>query len=341
MEEVKDIQEQLLDGVRMQLKEGEKLAAVLQDTLFLSADAVYRRIRGDVPFSIFETKTICEKFNLSFDEYGTFKRGKVNFLYTPLNTIGLNFTTYLEGIRDGLKQAKQLKDVNLIMCVNDTPLFQLFNLPHLTRFKFFFWAKTYLGIEEYKNEKFKREKIDKQTLAVGIEAHNIYNSIPTTEIYGPETLRGTLRQIKYYFDSQQFEDPSYALELLDNLQVLAEHMRKQCEIGRKFAAGNEPPSSGNEFYMYSNDTYIADNTYVIDWDGGSAVYFSHNIMNYLNTTDPYYITESKFVLDKLKKNSSIITEDNAKERERFFSSIEKTIQNFRRKIEVELEDDVY
>lgn len=340
MEGVKDIQEQLLDGVRMQLSEGDKLVDALRHTLHLSLDAVYRRIRGEVPFSIFETKTICEKFNLSFDNYGSYKKGKVNFLYTPLNAIGLNFTNYLEGIRDSLKQAKQLSDVEILMCVNDTPLFQIFNLPHITRFKFFFWAKTYLGIEAYADEKFKREKIDKRTLSLGIEAHNIYNSIPTTEIYGPETLRGTLRQIQYYFDSKQFEDPSYALELLDNLSQLCAHMKRQCESGRKFAYGNEPPSSGNEFHMYSNDTYIADNTYLINWSGGDAVYFSHNIMNYLNTTDAYYIAESKFVLDKLKKNSSLITNENVKERERFFNSIEKTIQNFKRRIEVELDSEI-
>ena len=71
MEEVKDIQEQLLDGVRMQLKEGEKLAAVLQDTLFLSADAVYRKeitLQKGVQRQLKETCAMqSEHASLSFD----------------------------------------------------------------------------------------------------------------------------------------------------------------------------------------------------------------------------------------------------------------------------------
>lgn len=337
MDVKQDIQQRIFEAIKLQLPKGVKLAHVMQDTLFLSQDAVYRRLRGEVALSIYETKTLCTKFNISFDDFGEYKKGHVSFTYNPVERIELNFTSYLEGLRDGLRQVKQLENVHLIMSINDTPLFQLFNLPHLTRFKFFFWAKTYLQIPAYVDEKFKREKIDKNSLSIGIEAQNLYNSIPSYEIYGPETLRGTLRQIEYYFDAHMFEDPSYALELLDNLDQLVAHMKHQAEIGRKFTRGNEPVTSGNEFYMFSNDTYIADNTYLIKWQSGSFVYFSHNIMNYLMTGDPFYVQESETLLNRLKNNSSPISAVNTKERNRFFANIERTIYNFRRKVESELE----
>jgi hypothetical protein len=337
MEVEKDIQQRIFNTIKLQLPKGEKLSNIIQDTLHLSQDATYRRLRGDVPLTIYETKTLCEKFNISFDDYGDLERGRVQFSYNPLMNIDMNYKSYLAGLRDGLAQVRSLDNVHMIMSINDTPLFQVFNLPHLTRFKFFFWAKTYLQMPEYQSEKFKREKIDKEALAIGIEAQNLYNSIPTTEIYGPETLRGTLRQIEYYFDSHQFEDPSYALEILDNLIQLNDHMRIQAENGAKFTRGNEPVTSGNEFNMYSNDTYIADNTYLIKWDSGSSVYLSHNILNYLVTMDPYYAEESERVLTKLRDNSSLISKINAKERNRFFGNIERTILNFRRKVEAELD----
>ena len=337
MEIEKDIQQRIFNSIKLQLTQSEKLSNVLQETLFVSQDAAYRRLRGEVPLTIYETKTLCEKFGLSFDDYGDIQKGRVQFTYNPLDRIGLNFETYLTGLRDGMRQVKDLKDVKMIMSINDTPIFQLFNLPHLTRFKFFFWAKTYLKIPAYANEKFKREKIDKKVLQVGIEAHNLYNSIPTYEIYSPETLRGTLRQIEYYFDAHLFEDPNYALELIDNLLELLEHMKAQAESGKKFAKGNESASGENNFFMYSNDTFIADNTYLINWDGGSSVYLSHNIMNYLTTMDPFYAQESQLVLDELINNSSLISGGNVKERNKFFGNIERTILNFRRRVESELE----
>ncbi len=338
MDVTQDVQQRIFETIKKQLPKDEKIAAVLMNTLFLSQDAVYRRLRGDVPLTIYETKTLCDAYNISFDEIDSYKKGIVNFNYLPLDRIGLNFEAWLTGLRDGLKQIKEQDGAEMTISINDTPIFQLFNLPHLTRFKFFFWAKTYLKIPAYENELFKREKIDKKVLMVGIEAHNIYNSIPTVEIYSPETLRGTLRQIQYYFDAHLFEEPSYALELIDNLLDLIKHLKAQAELGRKFAFGNEAPESGNPVEMYFNETFIADNTYLIKTDAGSSVYLTHNIMNYLNTTDPYYIKESEFVLDKLINNSSLISQVNVKDRNRFFAQLEKTVLSFKRRVEEELEE---
>lgn len=337
MEKQPDIQQRLLEGVKQRLPKGEKLAHVMMDILNLSQDAVYRRIRGEVPLTIFETKILCEKYDISFDDYGTYRKGQVTFNYNALTKIEMNFEEYLIGLRDGMRLIKNLDQPEIWMSINDTPLFQLFNLPHLTRFKFFFWAKTYLKIPAYVNEKFKREKIDKRVLQIGIEAHNIYNSITTHEVYSHETLRGTLRQIQYYFDADLFEDPTYALELLDNLQQLTKHMQAQAEIGRKFVHGNEPVQSGNEFHMYFNETYVADNTYLVKWKDGKAMYTSHNIMNYLSTTDPFYTNETEFTLQNLFANSSPISKVNAKDRSRFFAGIDRTIQTFRKHVEATLE----
>lgn len=332
-----DIQQRLLDGIKQKLPKGEKLAQVMMEKLNLSQDAVYRRIRGEVPLTIFETKILCESYDISFDDYGTYKKGQVTFSYNALTSIELNFEAYLVGLRDGMRQIKNLENPELYMSINDTPLFQLFNLPHLTRFKFFFWAKTYLKIPAYKDQKFKREKIDKRVLQIGIEAHNLYNSITTHEVYSHETLRGTLRQIQYYFDADLFEDPGYALELIDNLLQLTKHMQAQAEIGRKFAHGNTPVTAGNEFFMYFNETFISDNTYLIKWKTGKAVYFSHNILNYLLTADPFYTNETEMTLNNLFANSSPISEVNAKDRSRFFSGLERTILAFKKHVESSLE----
>lgn len=331
-----DIQQRIFDTIKRQLPKDEKIALVLMNTLFLSQDAVYRRLRGDVPLTIHEAKTLCDAYNISLDEIDAYKKGSVNFNYLPLDRIGLNFESWITGLRDGLKQIKAQENTHMTMSVNDTPIFQLFNLPHLTRFKFFFWAKTYLKIPAYENELFKREKIDKRVLMIGIEAHNIYNSIPTTEVYSPETLRGTLRQLQYYFEAQLFEDPHYVLELIDNLLDLIGHLKMQAELGRKFAFGNEAPSSGNPIEMYYNETFISDNTYLVKSNAGSSVYLTHNIMNYLNTTDPYYIQESEFVLEKLVQNSSLISQVNVKDRNRFFGVLEKNVLAFKKKVTDEL-----
>ena len=334
-----DIQQQLFNKIKLELDEDEKLVDVLMDTLFISSDAAYRRISGKVALTIFETQTLLDKFNISLGNLGSFQKNKILFNYRPLSRIDFNFESYLTGLRDNLIEIKKLNNPEFLVSINETPVFQLFNLPHLTRFKFFFWAKSYLRIPAYKDAKFKREKIDRDVLQIGIEALNIYNAMPSTELYCPDTLRGILRQIEYYFEAGVFEENSYALELLDNVMALSHHLKHQAEVGHKFVHGNEPNESKNStFNMYLNDTYLPDNTYYIQHDEGALTYFSHNVMNFIMTQNPDYCSDTKLILDRLLSNSTLISVNAAKDRDKFFSSLERAVENLRKKIELSLED---
>jgi len=295
-------------------------------------------MNGKVAITIFETQILLDTYDLNIGNLGTYKKDKIIFDYRPLSRINFNFESYLTGLRDSLISIKQLKNPNITISVNETPVFQLFNFPHLTRFKFFFWAKSYLQIPEYVDAKFKREKINKKVLSIGIEAHNMYMSMPTTELYCPETLRGILRQIEYYFDSGIFEDNHYALELLDNVSGLAKHINHQAEIGHKFAKGNEPNSAEQTaFNMYLIETYLPDNTYYVEHDNGALTYFSHNIMNFIMTHNPEYNSDTKMILDRLLDNSTLISGTSHKERTKFFNALEKAIDQLRKKINFAIE----
>ena len=333
-----DLQQILFESIKDTFFNGEKLSEVIQADLNISSDAAYRRIRGDVPLTIFETKILTEKYKLSFDNIGEFKKDKVIFDYKPLSNIEFNFAGYLTSLRDTLRKVRMKENPHLFISINDTPILQLFNFPHLTRFKFFFWAKSFLSIEEYKDKKFAYEKIDPKVLAIGIETHNLYNSMPTTEIYCPETLKGTLRQIEYYFDADLFEDTNYVIMLLDNLLELSAHLQKQAEIGHKFVYGNEPNTAeSTKINMYYNATYLPDNTYYIEYEDSGQTIFTHNIMNTIRTADPVYNKDTKMILDRLMDNSTLISVSSSKERNKFFSSLNKTINNFKKRILLELE----
>jgi len=330
----------LLNQVKSKLNPKERLVDVLQNELSLSTDAVYRRMRGAVPLTLMEAKILSQKYNISLDDVNISVKGKVSFNYRPIKTINENFETYLTNLRDQLRIIKGLGNPHIFISVNDTPLFQLFNFPHLTRFKFFFWAHSYLQIPEYKLMKFGQDKIDKRVLQIGIEAHNIYNSIPTTEIYCPEALRGTLRQIEFYVEADMFDDISYALKLLDNLQELSNHMKQQAKLGHKFVYGNEPNQSENsKINVYFNPNYLPDNTYYVQHDKGATTYISHNIMNIIATTDFQYNKDTKFIIDRLMATSTLISQTSVRERNRFFADLNKTIKTFRKRIEFLIKQD--
>jgi hypothetical protein len=333
-----DVQEILFQKIEAKLDPNQRMVEVLMEQLHISMDAAYRRMNGKVALTIYETQLLLDAFDLNLGNLGSYRKDKIIFNYKPLSRINFNFESYLTGLRDSLVEIKRLKNPELVISVNETPVFQLFNFPHLTRFKFFFWAKSYLQIPEYVNAKFKREKIDKRVLSIGIEAHNIYMSVPTQELYCPEVLRGILRQIEYYFDTGVFEDNTYALELLDNVSNLAKHISHQAEVGHKFVVGNEPNSAEQTaFNMYFLETYLPDNTYYVKHDQGAMTYFSHNIMNFIMTNNPEYNSDTKMILDRLLDNSTLISKTGHKEREKFINALEKAIEQLRKKITLAIE----
>ena len=82
----------------------------MQENLSISSDAAYRRIRGDVPLTIYNTKVLSEKYDISSDNIGEFKKDKVIFNYKPLSKIDFNFESYLTTIRNNLRQIKSLNN---------------------------------------------------------------------------------------------------------------------------------------------------------------------------------------------------------------------------------------
>jgi hypothetical protein len=89
--------------------------------------------------------------------------------------------------------------------------------------------------------------------------------------------------------------------------------------------------------MYLNETINTDSTFYFKGKELEGLYITHNIMNYLQTYDPQYVADTKFMIDQQIANSSLISIVNEKERNNFFFDFDRTIMSFKRKIEAELE----
>ncbi len=115
-------------------------------------------------------------------------------------------------------------------------------------------------------------------------------------------------------------------------------MQKQAEIGHKFVYKNKPNTSeSTKINIYYNPTYLPDNTYYIEYENSGKTIFTHNIMNTITTADPVYNEDTKMILGRLMDNSILISKTAVKERNKFFTSLNKKITNFKKSIELELE----
>jgi hypothetical protein len=334
---VSGIQAKLFELIKQSLREDESMGLVLSDVLSLSTDAVYRRIRQETLMTIEELRKLCIHFDISFDALMEMKAGSAVFSYLNLKEGQFTVEKYLEGILNGLSRLKSAKDAAIFLSVNNVHFFQALNFPQIIRFRLFFWAKTHLMLPEFKTKRFTHEKISSEAYDMGREILSAYNRIPTTEIVDEEMMHGFLKQVLYYLESNLFEDPNSAMFLADRVVKLYDHYMAQAEAGKKFIFGNEQPSSGNELKVYLTGMVNTDSTILYETSKVSGVYLTHNIMNYLQTTDAQYVQDAKQVIDKQLANSSLISEVNEKERRNYFAEFERTIGLFRKKIEADLD----
>ncbi|MDX1652841.1 MAG: hypothetical protein R3277_10140 [Brumimicrobium sp.] len=331
-----DIQTTLLNIVKEKISGKDTLGNVLSDILNISLDAAYRRNRNETPLTIQEAFKLCKHFNISFDSLADVKENQVLFEYSPLYSYDFSFDSYLEGMVTALRNLGNCTEPSIILTSNNIAIFQLLNFPHLTRFRLYFWAKNHLQIEEYKDKLFQEEKLTDNAYSVGYEILQRYCKIPTVECYDPEFLKGLMRQIQYYSSAHLFKDPEYPLVLMDEIKMMADHIKEQSILGKKFIYRQQPPAHGNQYDVYLNDTINTDNTFYYSSKEQEGIYLVHNHMNFLHTTNTTYVKESKSILDKQLANSSLISQVNERERNSFFHKLDKNIEMFRSKIEADI-----
>ena len=332
-----DYQKTIFEIIKRQTTGKDSLGNVVGDILNISQDAVYRRYRGETHLTIFELEKLCKHFNISLDTLFKINKNKVIFEFQPLAEYDFSMDLYLITINEALRTIKAQKNPELILLINNTPILQLLNYPHLVRFKLYFWAKTHLQVNEFQNQKFKYEKISPESFKIGFEALKMYNSIPSKEIFDPELLRGFVREIFYYYESEQFEDPNYAIYILELLERFVDHLKAQAVAGKKFVSTTEAPANGNEFEMYLNETINGNTTIYYKTDDYRGLYIGHNLLNSVHTADEAYIEDTLGVLNKQIANSSIISVVNEKQRNTYFSQIKRMIESFKKKIENDIE----
>ncbi|MDR1673070.1 MAG: hypothetical protein LBS09_06390 [Bacteroidales bacterium] len=60
--------EKFLEAIRSKVPERFRLANIIADVLLIEKDAVYRRLRGEVPFTFAEAATVAERLDISLDD---------------------------------------------------------------------------------------------------------------------------------------------------------------------------------------------------------------------------------------------------------------------------------
>jgi len=177
-----------------------------------------------------------------------------------------------------------------------------------------------------KDLKFSVKNINDEHTSLGIKVQASFNQIPTTEIWGIDTINSILRHISFYTDTHVFESKEDILCLFDKLEDLINHIEKQAELGLKFNFGKTPDKNSASYRMYHNDLITGDNCVLAETGDKKVTYINHNLINFMFTRDVGFNNYTFETFQNAIQKSTQISLIGEKARARFFDRIRKKIQ---------------
>ncbi len=302
-----DIQTRLFDQIKSKLPSDLPLGKALMIDLNLSRDSAYRRARGETALTPEEIQILCVNYSISFDKILGIEGTAVTFQYNPISRSEFTLENYLLGINEAFKRMAAQKTYKLYYSSLDMTVFQLYNFPALIRFKLLFFAKSYLKIPKYLDQKFSRDWVGDISNELIYETLQKYIRAPSEEVVGIECAKGLVREIISFHDLGHFESKEEAIFLLNECKKMIAHFKDQIEKGRKFQYEKPIVSEEGNFKVYLHETYIQDNTFIVETNAYRILYITHNMMNYLYTVDTDYVNRSFSVFKTMLKSCKDLT----------------------------------
>jgi hypothetical protein len=332
MNQTGQMQEFLFHSIKSKLAPNISFVHDLSELLGISYDSAYRRIRGEKELSIEELKLISLHYDLSVDALFNHQSRHVIFDSLAIGEDGFTIENWLKSLLEQIKTIHNCQQKEIIYAAKDLPVFYYFEFPEIAAFKIYFWNKALIPSGEYENRKISLEPPE-YLYSIGSQLLSNYIRIQTSEIWSEATIASILRQIEYCYVSGFFEKTEDVYRLCETLESWLQHVQRQAECGFQFRLGSPCEGVENSYRLFNNEVLVSDNTILVTMNGQKTSYYTYNVINQLITTNPVFCNQVEKSLRNLMQKSTIISGTSAKERHRFFNSLNEKVRTLRTRIE--------
>lgn len=307
---INDPNTNLIEAMKEKLPAKGKLADMLMDTLYIGKEAVYRRLRGEVPFTLQEAALVSRKLGISLDKIiGTSFKSNAMF---DINIVDYDdpFESYYNTL---------YKYVSLINTMQDDPestmgtssniIPQTLYLKHdlLAKFRFFKWM--------YQNKYIQCSNFDE--LEIPAKLLNIQKD------YVDMTRH--IHSIDYIWDSMIFQHLINDIQYFSSVHLISDEAKKQIKEElflltdeMEELATRGKTKDGNTVRIYvSHINFEATYSYVETNSLQLSLIRVYSI-NSLTTLDHEIFHSLKEWIQSLKKFSTLISESGEMQRIHFF-----------------------
>lgn len=307
-----ELNNNLISAVKNKLPQGTNLANALMDLLFIGREAVYRRLRGEVPFTFAEATVISRKLDISLDSLaGNDDKGfavvDVYFSYTQEDLS--SYRSMIQSQVDIYSKLGYDETAQLQVACNILPFMLVYNYSGLSRFLLFKWLYQRGGIPQGTN-------FGAFALPPDIEElHRQYitavrNLNQVNCIFDHMVFDNLLSNLKYFFNIGLLDNDDMALIKNDLLSMVDE--LEGIAVKGQFHTGKEVQlyiSSVNFDCSYGHISGV--NTHV-------AIIKICSV-NLISSTEIKLFEQMKVWIDSLRKFSTLISQSGEMQRITFFN----------------------
>lgn len=320
-----EIQQSLFQVIKASIPANLSATEEIAKVLDVSVDSVYRRMRGEKSISLDELYKLCSYYKISLDQLMNLQTGAFMFRGNFLNNKTFRFEDYLKGMVRDLNYMSGFKNAEIYYLCKDVPIFNHFYFRDIAAFKYFFWMKTIFHFPEFEHRRFGFDSYSDELNGLGEKVLDLYNQLPSTELWNVENINIAIRQIEFYRDSQMFDSDKDVLRLYETWEKVIDHVQKQAERGYKFDHNDPDMKPLGPYRVYFNEVILGDNSFVILLEGAKMALVSHTVINYMQTRDLNFCENMFDYVQSLMKRSTLISKVSEKERSKFFRILKERI----------------
>ena len=284
----------LVNAVREKLPSKENLANTLMDILYIGKEAIYRRLRGEVPFTLAEAAVISRKLGISLDKM-----------------IGVSFQNNAVFDMNIVDSSQPLETYYSILekgtSSNIIPLTLSLNYNMLSKFRLFKWMYQNENIKcrHFEEMEIPQKIVDKQKEYASAVAH--IRSVDY--IWDNMIFSHLVNDIQYFCDVHLISDEDKNL-LKEELLSVVDDLEELAARGKS--------KTGNDIKIYiSNINFEATYSY-LETDTIQLSLIRIYSINSITTQDSEMFRGLKEWIQSLKKFSTLISESGEMQRIQFF-----------------------
>ncbi|MCC8018544.1 MAG: hypothetical protein LIO85_02055 [Rikenellaceae bacterium] len=307
-----DFGEGLVEAMRERLPKGVNLAHHLMDLLCLGKESVYRRLRGEVPFTFNEVVFLAKHFNISLDGImgETVSNGAMFNLqliatddefenYCEIQNYYSNIFSYIA--KDPMSE--------LTMACNTIPYSLYPGFGYLTRYRLCRWM--------YHNDKLSLPtKLDdivvpKKLIEVQEKlASSIRDINSVSFIWDCNVLKSYIREIEYFRALRMLTDGDLD-KLKREMLVLLDELEKMTIEGHN--------SDGKKVSVYLSNIDFESSYGYAEREGFQICFFRIHLINSFDSQQKQICEAQKSWIRALKRHSTLISQSGEVERIKFFA----------------------